>query len=40
VSIKYTGKGPLLGYPDDLPYAYYKDSNGELIVFSGNIIID
>jgi len=38
VSIKYTGKGPLLGYPDDFPYAYYKDSNGELIGFLGNII--
>jgi len=38
VSIKYTGNGPLFGYPDDYPYAYYKDSNGELIGFSGNII--
>jgi len=33
VSIKYTGKGPAFGYPYDYPYAYYKDSNGQLISF-------
>jgi hypothetical protein len=35
VSVKRT---PDPGYPNDLPYAIYKDSNGQLIAFVGNII--
>jgi len=34
VSIKHTG-GTTFWYPDDFPFAYYKDSNGELIGFAG-----
>jgi len=33
VSIKHTGIGAFSSYPNDLPYAYYKDSNGQLIGF-------
>ena len=38
VSIKYTGRGPDYGYPQDYPYAYYKDSNGQLIAFAGVVV--
>lgn len=38
VSIKYTGRGPLFGYPNDIPFAYYRDSDGKLLGFMGDVI--
>lgn len=38
VSILTADRGPAFNYPYDVPYAIYKDSNGQLIAFGGNII--
>jgi len=38
VSILTADRGPSFNYPYDYPYAIYKDSNGQLISFLGNII--
>lgn len=38
VSILTVDRGPSFVNPYDVPYAIYKDSNGQLIAFEGNII--
>jgi len=38
VSILTADRRPSFNYPYDAPYAIYKDSNGQLIAFVGNII--